>query len=76
MPGSVWIPLMMLWKFFCEQWMWKTRLWMRSSKRSKVLVPFPQGDYRVVMARHLVGMRATPEACTLALFSRNFSTFF
>lgn len=43
------------------------RLWILISNRSQVLVPSPQGDLRVVMVRHLVGMRTGP--FTLRFFS-------
>jgi hypothetical protein len=37
-----------------------TRLWMRISKRSQVLVPSPQGDFLQVMRRILVGILTGP----------------
>ena len=38
----------------------------RISKRSKVLVPLPQGDLRVVIFRQRVGMRTGPFTCSTA----------
>merc|ERR1712167_306495 len=37
-----------------------TRLWMRISKRSHVLVPSPHGDLWVMMRKVFVGMRTGP----------------
>ena len=49
------------------EWRSIRRLWMRSWKRSQVLVPSPRGDLRTVRRRVLVGMRTGP--FTLRRFS-------
>ena len=41
------------------------RLWIRISKRSQVLVPSPQGLFRVVNRKTLVGSRTGPDTCRL-----------
>ena len=45
-----------------------TLRWTRISKRSKVAVPLPHGDFRVVTLRCFVGSGIGPRMTTPALF--------
>ena len=59
------------------EWRSMRRLWMRISKWSQVLEPSPQGDFRVVCERTLVGRRTGPltRSClSLERFTRSVQT--
>ena len=52
-----------------DEYRLNTRLWMRISKVSQVLVPSPFGDLRVQIFSVFVGMRTGPRQLSVGFFS-------